>query len=169
MNKIYSAKLKAGDEVRIIAPARSFSMIEEDLKTIANQRFAEMGLKLSFGKHVNESDDFTSSSIVSRVEDLHAAFGDKNVKAVITVIGGFNSNQLLRYINWDLIKNNPKIFCGFSDITALNNAIFAKTGLVTYSGPHYSSFGQELYFDYTLEYFKKCLLSDEPIEIKSSI
>jgi muramoyltetrapeptide carboxypeptidase len=50
----------------------------------------------------------------------------------------------------------------------LNNAIFAKTGLISYSGPHYSSFGQKLYFDYTLDYFEKCLLSDSPFTIKPS-
>lgn len=168
MNKIYPEKLKSGDEVRIVAPARSLSMINEEAKSIANKRFADLGLKLSFGKHTSESDEFISSPIDSRVEDLHEAFSDKNVKAVITVIGGFNSNQLLRYIDWDLIRNNPKIFCGFSDITALNNAIFAKTGIVTYSGPHYSTFGQKLHFDYTLEYFKKCLIIEEPFEITAS-
>jgi len=168
MEKIYPSKLKSGDEVRIIAPSRSMSIISKEARETANKRFAEMGLKLSFGKHLEESDEFVSLSIKSRIDDFHDAFTDKNVKAVLTVIGGFNSNQLLRYLDWDLIKNNPKILCGFSDITALNNAIFAKTGLVSYSGPHYSTFGQELYFDYTLEYFKKCLLSDEPFEIKPS-
>jgi len=168
MKKIYPAKLKIGDEVRVITPSRSAVIISKESREIANKRFADLGLKLSFGKHIEESDDFISSSIQSRVEDIHDAFADKNVKAILTVIGGFNSNQLLKYIDWDLIKNNPKILCGFSDITALNNAIFAKTGLVSYSGPHYSTFGQELYFDYTLEKFKKCLLSDDSFEIKSS-
>lgn len=167
-DKIYPKKLVSGDEVRIIAPARSMAIISPESREIANKRFEELGLKLSFGKHVEEKDDFVSSSIKSRVEDFHEAFADKNVKAILTVIGGFNCNQLLKYIDWELIKNNPKIFCGFSDITALNNAIFAKTGLVTYSGPHYSTFGQELYFDYTLEYFKKCLMSEESFEIKAS-
>lgn len=166
--KIFPLKLKSGDEIRIIAPSRSLAIISKELREIANNRFSELGLKLSFGKHLKECDEFVSSSIESRLEDLHNAFSDKNVKAIITVIGGFNCNQLLKYLDWDLIKNNPKIFCGFSDITALNNAIFAKTGLVSYSGPHYSTFGQELYFDYTLEYFKKCLFSDEPFEIISS-
>ena len=168
MNKIYPKKLVAGDEVRVITPSRSLAMISKESQNIANKRFEELGLKLSFGKHVEEKDDFVSSSIESRVEDLHEAFADKNVKAVLTVIGGFNCNQLFKYIDWELIKNNPKIFCGYSDITALNNAIFAKTGLVTYSGPHYSTFGQELYFDYTLEYFKKCLMSEESFEINAS-
>ena len=168
MEKIYPEKLKMGDEIRIIAPSRSMALISEECREIANKRFADLALKLSFGKHIEEADDFASSSIESRIDDLHDAFLNKNVKAILTVIGGFNSNQLLRYLDWNLIKENPKIFCGFSDITILNNAMLAKTGLVSYSGPHYSTFGQELYFDYTLEYFKKCLLSDEAFEIKPS-
>ena len=66
------------------------------------------------------------------------------------------------------IKENPKIFCGFSDITALSNSIYAKTGLVTYSGPHYSSFGMLKGFEYELEYFKKMFFSDEEFEVVSS-
>lgn len=168
MQIIKPAKLKKGDEVRVIAPSRSMSIIAEESKNIANRRFFEMGLKLSFGKHIEEVDEFVSYSIESRIEDLHEAFSNPDVKAIFTVIGGFNSNQLLRYIDWDLIKKNPKILCGFSDITALNNAIYAKTGLITYSGPHYSTFGHELYFDHTLEYFKKCLLQDKPFEVLPS-
>lgn len=169
MKTIIPSKLKIGDEVRVVAPSKSMAIISKEARDIANQRFLDLGLKLSFGKHIEEKDDFASSSIQSRIEDLHDAFQDKNVKAIITVIGGFNSNQLLKYLDWNLIKNNPKILCGYSDITILNNAIFKKTGLVTYSGPHYSSFGQKLYFDYTLEYFKKCLMtSDNPFEIRPS-
>jgi muramoyltetrapeptide carboxypeptidase len=166
MERLIPKKLIKGDMVRVIAPSRSLKLLSQECIKIANYRFGSIGLKLSFGKHVKESDDFASSSIKSRVEDLHQAFADKKVKAIITVIGGFNSNQLLSYIDWELIRKNPKIFCGYSDITALNNAIFAKTGLVTYSGPHYSSFGQKLYFDYTLEHFQKCLFEQKPIVIK---
>jgi len=166
--KIFPKKLKPGDEVRVIAPSKSIRIISKEVRNIANRRFKKLGLKLSFGKHVEESDRFGSSSIKSRIEDFHKAFADKNVKAILTVIGGFNSNQLLRYLDWDLIKRNPKIFCGYSDIAALNNAILAKTGLVSYSGPHYSTFGQKLYFDYTLSYFKKCLFNQKPFQIKPS-
>jgi len=168
MKKIIPEKLKIGDEVRVVAPSRSMAIISEELRKIADEKFSQVGLKLSFGKHISENDEFASSSIESRVEDLHDAFTDTSVKAIITTIGGFNSNQLLKYIDWDLIKNNPKIFCGYSDITALNNSIFAKTGLITYSGPHYSTFGQKLHFEYTLEYFKKCLMSKESFPILPS-
>ena len=168
MDKIFPKKLKPRDEIRVIAPSRSLAIITPESREIANKRLEDVGLKLSFGKHVEEIDDFVSSSIESRVEDLHDAFNDKNVKGILTVIGGFNCNQLFRYIDWDIIENNPKVFCGFSDITALNNAIFTKTGLVTYSGPHYSTFGQKLHFDYTLNYFKGCLMAEKPFEIHSS-
>lgn len=139
--------------------------ISDEVKQQAKKKFEELGLNLTFAEHVNEIDEFNSSSIESRVSDLHEAFLDKSVKLVITVIGGFNSNQILRYLDYELIKSNPKIVCGYSDITALTNAIYAKTGLITYSGPHYFSFGDKKGFDYSFDYFKKCLFSEEPFEI----
>ncbi len=166
--KIYPEKLKEGDEIRVIAPSRSLAMISKERRKIAKERFDAMGLKLSFGENVEKEGEFKSSSIRARIEDIHNAFSDTNVKAIITVVGGYNSNQLLKYIDWELIKKNPKIFCGYSDITAICNAIFAKTGLVTYYGPHYSSFGQKLYFDYTLECFKRCLFKNDLLEIEPS-
>lgn len=162
-------KLKAGDEVRVIAPSRSMVILGEDCKKIATERLESLGLKVTFGKHVMEADpDYLCAGMDARVEDLNEAFGDKNVKAILTVIGGFNSNQILDYIDYDTIKENPKIFCGFSDISALSNAIHAKTGLVTYSGPHYSSFGMLKGFDYEMEYFKKMFFQSEEFEIVSS-
>ena len=168
MEKIFPEKLKRGDEARVVAPAKSLSFISKKTQDIANKIFQDIGLNLSFGKYTEEVDEFDSSSIEHRVEDLHNAFRDSNVKLIITVIGGFNSNQLLRFLDWDLIKNNPKIFCGFSDITALNNAIYAKTGLVTYSGPHYSKFEDKSLFGYTLDYFQKCLFSNKSFDISPS-
>ncbi len=168
MQKIFPKKLEKGDLIRVIAPASSLAIISEENRRIANGRFEELGLRLSFGKHAEEIDEFRSSSIESRVKDIHDAFQDPEVNAILAVIGGFNSNQLLQYIDWELVRNNPKIFCGYSDITALNNALYAKTGLISYSGPAYASFGEKKGFDYTLEYFKKCLFSENPYEIMPS-
>ena len=162
-------KLKAGDEVRVIAPSRSMTILGDDCKKIATERLEALGLKVTFGKYVMEADeDYLIASAQHRAEDLNEAFKDKNVKAILTVIGGFNSNQILDLIDYEAIKENPKIFCGFSDITALSNSIYAKTGLVTYSGPHYSSFGMLKGFEYELEYFKKMFFSDEEFEVVSS-
>ena len=162
------SKLKKGDEIRIIAPSRTMKLISEEGKKLAEEKLKSLGFKVTYGKNIYECDEFDSSSIKSRVEDLHEAFRDKNVKAILTVIGGFNSNQILRYLDYNLIKNNPKILCGYSDITALANAIYKKTGLVTYSGPHFSSFGMKKGFDYSLDYFKKCLIEEKEFEIKAS-
>jgi len=165
---IVPEKLKAGDEIRVIAPARSLSLISAEVRQIAIDNFESMGLKVTYSKNCEESDAFISSSIDSRIEDLHEAFRDKNVKGIFTVIGGYNSNQLLDSIDFELIKSNPKILCGYSDITILSNAIYAKTGLITYSGPHFSTLGMKKGLEYTLEYMNKCLFEDLAFEINPS-
>lgn len=118
MQKIVPAKLAAGDEIRVVAPARGIRIIGQESREIAAQRFAALGLKVSFGSNTTDENwDMTGSSpIEDRIADIHEAFADKNVKAVFTIIGGANSNQLLPYLDYELIKANPKIFCGFSDI-----------------------------------------------------
>jgi muramoyltetrapeptide carboxypeptidase len=165
---IIPPKLKQGDEIRIIAPARSLSLLSENLVKLAKENLEKQGFKVKFSKNCKEKDMFNSSSIKSRVEDLHEAFSDKNVKAIFTVIGGSNSNQILKYLDYELIKNSPKILCGYSDITALANAITAKTRLITYSGLHFSTFGMKKEFEYNLKYFKKCLLEEDEFEVKPS-
>lgn len=162
---IIPAKLQKGDTVRIIAPSCSLALISNEAQEIATRRLKSLGLIVTFGEHVKEEDEFISSSIASRVADLHMAFADPEVKAIFSVIGGFNCNQLLPHIDWNLIKNNPKVFIGYSDTTALQNAMLAQANLVTYSGPAYSTFGQKLHFDYTFEYFKQCLFETSPFSV----
>lgn len=168
MKTIFPNKLKHGDNIMVVAPSDSLANINDDVSAIAKQRFSDMGLKVSFAKNVTEIDELDSSKVESRVADLHEAFANKDVQGIFTSFGGYNCNQLLKYLDFDLIKRNPKLFIGFSDTTALQNSIFTKTGLVTYSGPSYSRFGQELYFDYTLEYFKKCIFETEQFKITPS-
>ena len=162
-------KLKAGDEVRIIAPSRSMAILKDDCINLAIERLESLGLKVSFAEHVKDFDtDYMCTNAKDRANDLNEAFRDTNVKAILTVIGGFNSNQILKYLDFELIKNNPKILCGFSDITILLDSIHAKTGLVTYYGPHFSSFGMKKGFEYTFEYFKKMFMENGEADIVSS-
>ena len=168
MKYIIPSKLKKGDEIRVIAPSRSLSLVSEENIKLAKENLEKQGYKVTFSKNCRESDMFMSSSIKARVEDLHQAFKDKKVKAILTVIGGFNSNELLPYIDYKLIKNNPKILCGYSDITALSNAITAKTGLITYSGLHFSTWSMKKGFEYNLEYFNKCLVEDKKYPVLAS-
>lgn len=161
-------RLEPGSHVRVVAPARSRAIISSETATIADRRFAELGLRVSFGRHVDEIDAFASSSIESRVADLHEAFADPDVDAIVTAIGGFNSNQLLDHLDWDLIAANPKILCGYSDITALLNAVLRHVGLVTYLGPHWSTFGMEHHLDTTREGFRRCLFDGAPFDLEAS-
>lgn len=163
-------RLKKGDKVMIIAPSRSLKLIGADCRKIAEDRLKSLGLEVIFAPNTtDENCDMTiSTDVKKRVDDIHTAFADKSVKAILTVIGGFNSNQLIKHLDYDLIKNNPKIFMGFSDITALHTAIYAKTGLVTYYGPHYSSLGMLKGCEYTLENMVKTLFEGHTQELKAS-
>lgn len=168
MQTIIPKKLEKGSHIRVIAPSRSLSIIgKDDLKT-SQKRLEDLGFTVSFGKNVEEMDDFASSSIESRVSDIHDAFSDSTVDGILTIIGGYNANQLVDELDYDLIKANPKVLCGFSDITALSTAIYAKTGLVSYSGPHFSSWAMQQGFEYSMDYFLKCCTKTEPFEVISS-
>ena len=146
---VFPPKLSAGASVRVIAPSRSLAIVGPDVRAEADRKLAALGLEVSFGEHVGVCDDFSSAPVQDRLADLHAAFADPGVDGILTVLGGFNSNQLLAGIDYDLVAAHPKALCGFSDITALANALYARAGVVAYSGPHYSSFGMKQHFGYS--------------------
>ncbi|MFC4530275.1 S66 peptidase family protein [Sphaerisporangium dianthi] len=169
MDPIFPPRLSEGDVVRVVAPAASRAMVtEHDHTALIEARFAELGLTLTYGRHVDERDPFDSSSVASRVADLHDAFADPSVSAILTVIGGYNCNELLPFLDWALIRDNPKILCGFSDITALQNAILARTGLVTYSGPHWATFGMRDHFEPIMRWFTAATFGAGPISLTPS-
>lgn len=161
-------KLNKGDEIRIIAPSRSLARVRNDVLKCALAYLEENGFKVTFSKNCREMNSFSSSAVASRVMDLHEAFADQNVKAVMACIGGFNVNQILPHIDYKLIAANPKILCGYSDITALLNAVYARTGLVTYHAPHLAALGFLREREYTHKCFVDCLMSDAPISIEPS-
>ncbi len=161
-------KIQAGNHIRVVSPSKSFSILSEETVNIALRRLSDIGFTTSISKNASLMDDFGSSAIEARIEDLHDAFADENVDAIITTIGGYNCNQLLTFLDFERIKQNPKILVGYSDVTALTNAIYVKTGLVTYSGPHFSTFGMKKGMDYTIENFRKCLMKEDPFPIKPS-
>ncbi len=90
MIDIIPSKLKIGDEIRVIAPSRSLGIISEENIKYALQALKAIGLNVSFGRHVGECDMMLSSSLESRIDDLHEAFADKNVSGILTVLGGYN-------------------------------------------------------------------------------
>ena len=158
-------KLKSGDEVRVVALARSASDIDERVLERAKVALESLGLKVTFSKNAFSRNQRGCPTDDEKVEDLQEAFMDENVRCILAAIGGFNSNQMLCKINWQIIKDNPKIFGGFSDITVLNHAILAKTGLVTYAMPNFYCFGLPPEANYSLEYFRRCLFANQPAEL----
>jgi muramoyltetrapeptide carboxypeptidase len=132
---VLPAKLRSGDLIRVVAPSLSLQLISEDVRPISDRRLAELGLRVDFGEHVREHDAFTSSSVASRVADLHAAFADPEVDAIICLRGGYGTPRLLDRIDFELLQNNAKPFIGYSDITALHVAISRYAGFVTFHGP----------------------------------
>ncbi|WP_105956661.1 S66 family peptidase [Apilactobacillus quenuiae] len=163
MKKISPSKLTKGNEIRIIAPSDSLKRVGGYNANLSSKKKLErMGFKVTFGKHVNECDILNTSSISSRISDLHAAFSDPHVKAILSVIGGLTSNELLPYIDYELIRLHPKIICGFSDFTALANAITAKTGLITYYGPAYATLKMNgTSGKYQDKYWKQALVNND--------
>lgn len=133
------SKLKKGDTIGVIAPS---NYIEKDDLEYINASIALMeasGFKVKFGKYVFEDTLGYGTSPEKRAADINWAFKDDEVKAIMCVKGGEDSNTTLDYIDYEMIKNHPKIICGFSDNTSILNAIHEKTGLVTYHGPTFKS------------------------------
>lgn len=145
MKVIKPEKLKKGDSVAIISPS---GPVPADLRAQFDRGtncLQEMGLKVRIMDHAMGEYYYSSGTIRDRLNDFHAAFADKNVKAIIMSIGGSTANSLLDGIDFELIEKNPKIFMGISDGTTLLNPIFSKTGLVTFHGPDVVfTFGQKI-------------------------
>jgi len=142
-------KLTYGDHIRVLSPSNSIEILGGfNANLSAKRRLEKLGFTVSFSNNYMENDLLNSSPIASRVSDIHDAFREEHVNAILSTIGGFNANEILPYLDYKLIKSHPKIICGYSDTTALLNAIYAKTGMETYMGPSYSSFKMEEGQDY---------------------
>lgn len=125
--------LSEGDTIGIISPASN--KFESEPYEIAVETFKAMGLKVKLGKHVNSHYGHLAGTDEERAEDLNKMFEDPEVDAIIALRGGSGAARILDMIDYQSIAKNPKIFIGYSDITALHMAIYSKTGLVTFHGP----------------------------------
>lgn len=149
--------LSKGDTVGVIA---SGTAVPDPDRILEAQRILNyFNLKMKLGKYVNQGSGYKTRSVKERLANLHEMFSDPEVKAIFELRGGYGSIQLLDHVNYDLIKQNPKIFFGFSDITALHLAIHKYTGLVTFHGPVLLS----PFKGYTVEYFQKAIFATAPL------
>ncbi len=159
MKIIKSKRLALGDVIGIISPASS----PDDLSTIETgvKYLESLGYRVEVGKNVGKVHGYLAGSTEDRLDDLHSMFKNKDVRAIFCVRGGYGSTRMLDKIDYNLIKRNPKIFVGYSDISALQLAFFHKTGLVTFAGPMVSiDFSGEV-SKYTEEIFWRLITSNK--------
>lgn len=130
-------RLRPGDTVGLIEPA-SRSDEAFDI-TLVEEAIVAMGLKPKRGQHVLNEFGYLAGQDKDRAADLTAMFADKEVRAIFAVRGGWGSARLLPFVDWDVVRANPKFVLGYSDITALHMAIAAKGGAITLHGPNASS------------------------------
>lgn len=137
---IFPRKLKPGSRIGVVAPSYWMS---EKLTRKARIPFEEAGYSLVFGFSTLLRYNAYAGSPAERARDIHCFFEDDSIDAIICLRGGYGINRVLKHLEFDLIKLNPKIFVGYSDITGLLTSISRKTGLVTFHGPMLSSFKKE--------------------------
>ena len=132
-------RIKKGDTIGVISPSSKID--EDDLETINNSilLMESTGLKVKFAKNAFSKTLGYSATPMEKAEDIKEMFLDKDVKMIFCVSGGFNSNSVFDYLDYDIIKNNPKPLCGFSDSTSLTNVIYEKTGVITFNGPTFKA------------------------------
>ncbi|HZF44644.1 MAG TPA: LD-carboxypeptidase [Sphingomonadaceae bacterium] len=127
------ARLRAGDTVGLVEPA-GFTADPFDLELV-KESIAAMGLVPKIGRHVGARYGYLAGKDRERADDVNAMYADKDVRAVFAVRGGWGSARVLPFLNWPLIRANPKLLIGFSDITALHLAFAARAGFTTIHGP----------------------------------
>jgi len=156
-------KLIKGDTIGIVAPSAGGANVFPHRIMNAVKMINSMGYKVKFATHSLERIDYVSASPKNRADDINEMFRDKEVSAIICTIGGNYSNQILKYLDFELIKNNPKVFIGFSDISVLHYAFMKKSNLQTFYGPCLmTQFGEyPSMLPYTLDYFNKAIVSME--------
>lgn len=136
---IIPEKLKIGDIIGVVAPSNP--IINENIEEIqkAKEIVEKLGFKVKFSKNLFSNTNRYSATVKEKAEDINDMFRDKDVKMIWCAKGGENSNSTFEYLNYELIKQNPKIICGYSDITSITNMITEKTGLVTFSGTNFKT------------------------------
>ena len=150
--KLLADALKPGDTIGLVSPSNTIDSEEHYQEIEQSMKWAEsQGFKLLKGKYFGKNTTGYGLTGKEKAEELNEMFANKDVKAIFAVRGGENSNASFDYLDWEVIKNNPKILMGFSDTTSILNEINYQTGLVTFSGPTFKRL-------YESEYSKKSVV-----------
>ncbi len=154
MGYILPKPLKQGDTIGIIAPSGAVRNAEQ--VKLGVERLQNLGFRIKLSEHLYDKENYLAGGDSVRAEEINRFFADGEVDCIMCARGGFGALRIIDFIDYDLIKNNPKIFCGYSDISALSAMLLKKAGLITYSAPMLcGDFGKETISDFTInEFFK---------------
>lgn len=163
MNILKPHRLNKGDLIAIAAPGSPPGSHEKLHKGI--RYLEQLGYRVVLGKHVENTYGYLAGSDKDRAKDLNSFFSNPEVKAIFMARGGYGSHRILPLLDYSAIKRNPKILVGYSDITALQLAIFSKTGLVTFSGPMVATEFGDVFGGAAEEQFWQCLTYTKPLGV----
>jgi muramoyltetrapeptide carboxypeptidase len=166
---MYSTRLQAGDEIRVIAPSGCWKKQRLGDYKRAQVALERMGYRVSFGRNIRAVERFQTGSTADRLQDFHEAYLDSNVRLVMALHGGWSANALLPGIDWALVAANPKPFIGFSDLTVLVNALYATTGAPQYLGPTFASLGSPAVQSYTCDALQAVVAGSAPFALRRSL
>lgn len=144
-------RLRKGDTIGLIAPGSSVS--PEMLKKAKNQ-LLDYGFKLKLGKYLDGEYGYLAATDDQRLEDIHTMYADPLVAGIWCARGGYGCTRLLPQLDYELIRSNPKVLIGYSDITALLNAIYQYTGVIGFHGP----VGTSTFNEFTTAGFERCVM-----------
>jgi len=157
-------RLRAGARVGIVSP--SYWLEPERLQRGVSV-FEELGYEVVLGKTTGLKENKCAGSAQERADDIMAMFEDKSVEAIICARGGYGGNRVLPLLDYDIIRQNPKIFIGYSDVTGFLTSVAQKSGLVTFHGPMLSTFGKQT-IQYNLDTFQQVLSGRGEVRIGST-
>ncbi len=165
MQYIKPPKLKNGDRIGLVSPSQPFSDRMEDYEVAKKKIEDRLDIRIVPGKNAFKDFYYSAGTAEERAEDMNAMFNDSDIKAILFSVGGDTAIDLVERLDYNAIKNNPKIVCGISDATTLLDAITAKTGLITFLGTEFFTHAKED-MSYEYEYMEKAWFLGEIGEIK---
>lgn len=155
-------KLREGDTIALVTPG-SYITQQEKEESINNLR--NLGFNVTYSDRLMQKNGYFSATDKERAADLNEMFERKDVRGIMCARGGYGCARILPYLDYDLIKNNPKVLIGFSDVTALQYAIYKNSDLITFHGPvSISSFSS-----FSVKNFRNVLMNpNEELELQNS-
>ncbi len=162
--QIRPSRLEDGARIGVVSPSY---WIEPDRLERARAVFAGAGYEMVIGESVGLRSHKFAGTPEARAADIMAMFADDSIDAIVCARGGYGANRVLPLLDYERIREHPKIFSGFSDVTGLLTSISQRSGLVTFHGPMLSNWGRET-VDWNLETFRRVLSGEAGVRIASA-